>query len=156
MWALVLYFGVIGIAPPIGSGLPAAPLDIEIGRQTIALRQPLIARTAGVRLHLYVRDVSSLPPGAAARNEDFEAALPAGSVTAYLRGTDGEKLTLSHQAYSFFRGYMGLVLTESAERVRRNTRFTELELEAKVPLRGVRLVWIDRAGRRIEDAQPSL
>ena len=56
MWSLLVLLGLGAIAPFGKDGLPVAPVDIEPGRQVVALRKPLHARSAGAYLILYVRD----------------------------------------------------------------------------------------------------
>ena len=60
MWQLILYFGMVGFAPPGNDGLAAAPFDLAGGPQVVDLREQLIARTEGARLVLFVRDRSEL------------------------------------------------------------------------------------------------
>jgi hypothetical protein len=155
MWPLILYIGMLGFSPPGNDGLSAAPFDVETGQQVVELREPLIARTEGARLVLFVRDRSDLRIGENNVIRDFETAVPPGSIAATLTGADGEQLALSHSDYSFFRGYLGLVLTE-ASAAKRGSRYQHLELDSKITLKGVRLVWLDRQGRRVEDVRPSL
>jgi hypothetical protein len=58
--------------------LPVAPVDVDIGRQVVELRKPLITRGPGVRLILYVRDARNL--GVTGRDifGEFESAAPLG------------------------------------------------------------------------------
>ena len=155
MWPWLFALAVTGVTPLVKEGLPAAPFDIEVGRQIVALRAPLITRTSGARLVLYVRDLGNL--GVRGRNttQGFESAVPEGSVTAYLTGADGEQLKLEHTGYSFYLGYSGLVLTE-VDTTRGRNLYRKLELQARIPLKRVRLIWLDRAGRRVQDIAPSL
>jgi len=155
MWSWVLSFALTGIAPAVPEGLPVAPFDIEVGRQVVELRKPLVARAEGARLVLYIRELANL--GVTGRDivGGFETAVPEGSVTAYLTGLGGEQLTLEHTGYSFYRGHAGLVLTE-ADAPGRSEMYRHLELDAKLPLKGVHAVWLDRVGRRVQDVRPSL
>ncbi|MFP6782288.1 MAG: hypothetical protein VCB59_11390 [Gammaproteobacteria bacterium] len=155
MWQLILYFGMVGFAPPGSDGLAAAPFDVAGGPQVVDLREPLIARTEGARLVLFVRDRSELGLSKSEAIRDFEAAAPPGSIDAQLTGKDGEYLALAHSEYSFFRGYLGLVLTQVGD-AERTSRYQHLEFDSKIPLKGVRLVWLDRQGRRVQDVRPSL
>jgi hypothetical protein len=155
MRALLLSFAAIGILPFVPNGLPVAPTDVQAGHQVVELLKPLVARSPGARLVLYVRGTGDL--GLAHRNifREFEAAVPRGSVVAYLTGERGEILTLRHTGYSYYRGYAGLVLSATNAPARLEL-YRHLEIDAKVPLKGVRFVWLDRGGRRVEDVQPSL
>src|SRR5688572_14078829 len=98
MWTMLVSFVVGGILPLNPDGLPAAPFDVAVGHQEVALREPLVARDYGVRLVLFVRDRG---------RPDFEGAVPAGSVTAHLTGADGRELVLEHTGYAYYRGYKG-------------------------------------------------
>jgi hypothetical protein len=155
MWATLLSFAAIGVLPFVPIGLPVAPTDVKIGHQVVELLKPLVARSPGARLILYVRDISDL--GVARRNilQEFESAVPRGSVVAYLTSERGEMLTLKHTEYSYYHGYAGLVLSETTAPARMEL-YRHLEIEAKVPLKGVYFVWLDRGGRRVEDVQPAL
>jgi hypothetical protein len=155
MWSLIVGFAAIGLGPLVGEGLPVAPVDIEIGRQLVALRKPLIAKRPGVRLVLYVRDTSNLGIAGPDVTDAFESAIPEGSVVAYLSGTDNQQLTLRQTGYSFYRGYAGIVLSAPSAQPSM-ARYQYLELDTKVALKGVRFVWLDRHGRRVEDVAPSL
>lgn len=155
MWAWLVGFGAIGVLPLVGDGLPVAPVDVEIGRQTIALQRPLFARTPGARLVLYIRDMSNLDVSRSRMLSEFETAVPAGSVTAYLTGDNDERLTLEHTGYSYYRGYAGLVLSQAAAPAEL-TLYRHLEVDAKLALRGVRFVWLERGGSRVEDVEPAL
>lgn len=146
MWTLLVSFVIGGILPPNLDGLPAAPFDVAVGHQEVALREPLVARDSGVRLVLFVRDRA---------RRGFEGAVPAGSVTAQLTGADGRELILEHTGYAYYRGFTGLVLTE-ASKAAPGEFFRHLELDAKVPLKGVRLVWLDRLARQVQDVRPVL
>jgi hypothetical protein len=145
MWTLLFGF-VTGILQLNPDGLPAAPFDLAVGQQTVQLREPLVARDTGVRMVLFVR---------AAGRRDIADAVPAGSVTAHLIGSDGRELVLEHTGYYHWRGYTGLVLTET-ERATPGGFFRALELEARVPLQDVRLVWLDRLARDVRDVRPVL
>ncbi len=154
MWSLVS-FAAIGFGPLVGEGLPVAPVDVEVGRQVVELRKPLIAKRPGARLVLYVRDTSSLRVTDPDVESAFESAVPEGSVVAYLRGSDDAELILQQTGYSFYRGYAGIVLSAPGTQLHMD-RFQHLELETNVALKGVRFVWLDRDGRRVEDVAPSL
>ncbi|MFT4583991.1 MAG: hypothetical protein ACI8XZ_003755 [Gammaproteobacteria bacterium] len=155
MLSFIALIGAVALAPPIRNGLLAVPQDVQIGRHVVELRRPLIARTHGVKLVLFVRRRGELGIDTANVIQDFQAKVPRGSVDAYLSGSDGEELSLTHSDYVFYRGHMGLVLTE-VEPAERGDRYRHLELDAKIPLQNVRFVWLDRAGRRIDDVQPTL
>ena len=135
--------GMLHLQP---ESLAAAPFDITIGQQQVDLRAPLIARAPGVRMVLFVR--KGVPA-------EFERANPAGSITAHLSTTDGRAITLEHTGYYYYHGMAGLILTE-ADAASRGERFAHLELEAKVPLQRVHLVWLDRLARRVQDLETSL
>jgi hypothetical protein len=155
MLSLVVLIGAVSLAPPIRNSLLAVPQDVQIGRQVVELRRPLIARTRGVKLVLFVRGRGALGIDNTNVIQDFEASVPHGSVNAFLSGSDGEELSLTHSDYIFYRGHMGLVLTE-VNPAQRGDRYRHLELDAKIPLQNVRFVWLDRAGRRLDDVQPTL
>ena len=146
MNALLFYFAVAGALPLQPDGLPVAPFDIAVGQQTVELREALIARSPGVRLVLFV--------GGDSRAE-FEAHYPTGSITAHLRDADGREIALAHTGYIYYHGHAGLELTEQAPAAR-GQAFGHFELEAKVALNHVRVVWLDRLARRVEDVQPVL
>lgn len=156
MWPLIVALvGFGSVAPNAKQGLPVAPVDIEPGQQIVELRAPMYARSRGAHLVLYVRDRSNLGINDANLVEEFESAVPAGSITAYLSGPNAEPLVLRHSAYSYFRGYAGIVLTaESPDAA--GDLYNQLELQSDVPLKNVRFVWLDRGGARVEDVQPSL
>lgn len=155
MWALLLAFGLGNFSPSGKDGLPVAPVDVEIGRQTVQLRKPLYARSPGAHLVLFVRDRSKLKVDTGEVIADFEAAVPTGSVTAYLGGPQQEPFTLVHNGYSHFRGYTGLVLSAPGDQ-RYGGLYNLLELESSVPLEAVRFVWLSRGSERVEDIEPSL
>ena len=143
-WLLSFVIGSILQLPP--EGLPVAPFDIAIGHQMVPLREALVARAPGVRLVLFVRE------GTPAM---FENANPTGSVTAHLTASDGRELTLEHTGYYYYRGFSGLVLTDAGQ-AGRSESFGQLELDAKVALKGVRVVWLDRLARTVQDVRPVL
>lgn len=140
MLASLAIGGLLQLQP---ESLPAAPFNLGVGQQQVLLRSPLIARTAGVRMVLFVRD------GAPA---SFERDHPAGSVTARLTTDEGQALTLEHTGYYYYHGLAGLVLTEQGAAAR-GQRFGHLEFDAKVALQGVNLVWLDRLARRVQDVE---
>lgn len=146
MNTLLLYFAVAGALPLQPDGLPVAPFDITVGRQVVELRDTMVARSPGVRMLLFVR--GNTPA-------EFEARYPAGSVTAHLRDGQGQEIALAHTGYVYYRGYAGLELTEQAPATR-GQAFGHFELTAKVALNDVRVVWLDRLARRVEDIQPML
>lgn len=146
MHALLFYFAVAGALPLQPDALPVAPFDIGVGHQVVPLREAMVARSAGVRMVLFVRGDT---PAA------FEARYPAGSVTAHLRDASGHEIALAHTGYVYYHGRAGLELTEQAPAAR-GQAFGHFELEARVPLNDVRVVWLDRLARRVEDLQPAL
>lgn len=152
---LLISFAAIGFGPLVGEGLPATPVDVEVGRQVVELRKPLIAKRPGARLVLYVRDTSDLGVTESDSMAAFESAVPEGSVVAYLRSADDEELVLQQTGYSFYRGYAGIILSAPDTQLHME-RFQHLEVETNVALKGVRFVWLDRDGRRVEDVAPSL
>ena len=155
MWSLLVSFAAIGFGPLVGEGLAVAPVDIESGRQVVELRKALIAKRPGARLVLYVRDKSNLGITGPDVIAAFESAVPEGSVVAYLRGADYTELMLHQTGYSFYRGYAGVVLSAPGTQLHMD-RYQHLEVETKVALKGVRFVWLDRHGLRVEDVAPSL
>ncbi len=146
MHAVVFYFAVAGALPLQPEGLPAAPFDISVGQQQMALREALVARSPGVRMLLFVRGATAA---------QFEAQNPIGSVTAHLRDTHGHEIALAHTGYVYYHGHAGLELTER-NAAQRGQSFAEVELEAKVALNNVRVVWLDSLAKRVEDLQPAL
>jgi hypothetical protein len=152
MLSWLLAFTVTGFGPLIPEGLPVAPVDVVAGAQTIALRAPLVARTPGVRLVLFVRDLSAFAAQRSDRLVAFEQALPPGSVKARLRSSDGRELELRHTDYVYHRGYAGLVLTETAPGLG-NTLYGTLEIDAATALPGVQFVWLDRLVRTVQDTR---
>ena len=157
MLHLIVSFVLIGL-PPLGEeALPAAPLDLEVGRQAVELRKPLVVRMEGARLILFVRDLSGLDIADHGARDALEWAVPTGSVSAYLTGADGRQLKLEHTGYSYYRGVRGLLLTHSNGAVDKTPEFyRQLELDAKLALKGVRLVWLDRGARQVWDINPGL
>jgi hypothetical protein len=146
MSAIALMFAVAGALPLQSEALPVAPFDLERGQQQVVLREPLFARSAGARLVLFVRGRD---------RTDFETRHPTGSVTAHLRDTAGHELTLAHTGYTYYRGFAGLVLTEQTPSDRR-LAYGALELDTKVALDDVRVVWLDRRARQVQDLRPAL
>lgn len=146
MSALLLYFAVAGALPIQADSLPVAPFNVNVGEQVVELRQPMVARSSGVRMVLFMRG------GTPAR---FEAAHPTGSVTAHLRDAGGHEIALAHTGYVYYHGYTGLELTEQTA-AGRGQSFGHFQLEARVAMRNVRVVWLDRLARRVEDVQPVL
>lgn len=155
MWSLLVLFGLGAIAPMGKDGLPVAPVDIEPGRQVVALRKPLHARAPGAHLILYVRDRRAVAGGATADQQAFEARVPAGAVVARLSARDGAPLSLTHSGYSYYRGYAGIVLRPQDDE-RYGELYGKLEIDSSVALPDVRVVWLSRGGERVEDIEPSL
>ena len=146
MNTLLLYFAVAGALPLQPDALPVAPFDIAVGRQVVELRDTMVARSPGVRMLLFVR--GNTPA-------EFEARYPAGSVTVHLRDGQGQEIALAHTGYVYYHGLAGLELTEQTA-AGRGQSFAHFELEARVAMRNVRVVWLDRLARRVEDVQPVL
>ena len=146
MGALSFYFAVVSALPIQPEAMPVAPFNVTVGQQVVELRQPMVARTPGVRMVLFMRGGSPA---------NFEATHPAGSVTAQLRDTDGHEITLAHTGYVYYHGYTGLELTEQTA-AERGQSFAHLQLDAQVAMRNVRVVWLDRLARRVEDVEPVL
>ena len=146
MNTLLLYFAVAGSLPLQPDALPVAPFDIAVGRQVVELRDTMVARSPGVRMVLFVRGDT---PAA------FETRYPAGSVTVHLRDAHGQEIALAHTGYVYYHGHAGLELTEQVPATR-GQAFGHFELEAKVELNDVRVVWLDRLARRVADIQPVL
>ncbi len=137
--------------------LPVTPLDVQVGRHAVELRQPLEVRASGVRLVLFLRDMESLGITGTDVLDEFKTTVPEGSVSAFLTGKDGKQLKLVHTGYSFYRGYKGLVLTEADPIEGAGPQmFSHLELDSKLALNGVRAVWIDRAVLQVWDVYPHL
>ena len=137
-------------------GLPAAPVDVTVGRQTVELRLPLEMHGGG-RLMLFMREVESLGITGGDVVDQFKTAVPHGSVRAFLTDQNGDQLTLDHTGYTFYRGYKGLVLSEEEPMASGWPRmYTQLELDSKTPLSGVRIVWIDRSVLQVWDVYPKL
>lgn len=155
MWSLIMSFALTGLAPRVGGGLPAAPVDVVVGQQVVDLRQPLYARSPGAYLVLYVRDRSNLENPSGTVIEAFESAVPTGSVVARLNGPDADPLTLVHSEYSYYKGFAGIVL-RAPEINTHGDLYNSLELDSKVDLKKVRVVWLNRGGARVEDLRPSL
>lgn len=149
MLALALAFALNGLVPAVPDGLPVAPVDLDAGVQAIELREPLMARGSGARLVLLVRDRAATAADPARTVAAFEERLPTGSVEARLRGTNGVALTLKHTGYVYHRGYAGLVLTGQGGV--KNRRYDHLEIESSRTLENVRMVWLDRTGRQLQD-----
>ena len=150
IFAFVTTFGPV---PLQDEGAPIAPTDIVAGTQNVPLRKPLVNRSPGTQLVLFVRDTSSLTGTGERSNADFETAVPTGSVQGILRNANGASIEYEHTGYVYYRGFSGLVMTESAPSGEQSM-FSELELEATVDLPQVRFVWLDRAGRTIRDVPP--
>jgi hypothetical protein len=137
-------------------GLPVTPVDVAVGRQVVDLRLPLEMHGGG-RLMLFVRDLRNLGISGGDVVDQFKAAVPEGSVRAFLTGRNGEKLTLEHTGYSFYRGYKGLVLSEAEPVVGGWPQlYSRLEIDSKTALTGVRMVWIDRSVLQVWDVYPRL
>lgn len=146
MGALLFYFAVASVLPIQPNGLPVAPFDVTVGQQVVDLREPMIARTPGVRMVLFTRGGTPA---------SFEAAHPTGSVTAHLSDAAGRKIALAHTGYVYYRGYAGLELTEQTA-AGRGQSFGHFQLDARVPMQNVRVVWLDRLARRVQDIRPLL
>ena len=157
MLHLIISFALIGL-PPLGEeALPAAPVDVEIGRQAVELRKPLVVRMEGARLILFVRELSGLDIAGHGARDAFKTAVPRGSVSAYLTSADGRQLKLEHTGYSYYRGVRGLLLTHLSGAIDKTPElYRQLELDAKLALKGVRLVWLDRGARQVWDVNPGL
>lgn len=158
MLSWLVAFAVVGIPQFMPEGPAVAPVDISAGHQVVDLRAPLFARTAGVRMVLFVRDVAAVlddvrNPTAADRHGRFELAVPPGSITAHLTSADGVRLTLEHTGYRYYRGFAGLVLTETSAGAR-GQLYSHLELDADVALPDVRFVWLDQLTRTVRDVPP--
>ena len=143
-------FATLGVPPLFEDSPPIAPTDLTVGSQTVELRGPLVARAPGVRLVLFVRDQRAVTGYAEAASEQFESAVPAGSVTAVLTGEDGRELTLEHTGYTYYRGFSGLVLSEQAPGPGQAI-YRDLKLDTDIALPGVRFVWLDRDARTVRD-----
>lgn len=146
MGALLFYFAVAGALPLHPDALLVAPFNVDVGQQVVQLREPMIARSPGVRMVLFVRGETPA---------DFEASHPTGSVTVHLRDEQGHEIALAHTGYVYYHGLAGLELTEQTA-AGRGQSFAHFELEARVAMRNVRVVWLDRLARRVEDVQPVL
>ena len=146
MHALLFYLAVAAAMPLQPDSLPVAPFNINVGQQVVDLREAMIARSAGVRMVLFVRGDTPA---------HFEARYPIGTVTAHLRDAQGREIALAHTGYVYYHGHAGLELTEQAPATR-GQAFGHFELDAKVALSNVRVVWLDRLARRVEDLQPAL
>lgn len=146
MNALLFYFAVAGALPLHPEGLPAAPFDLSVGQQELHLREAMVARSPGVRMLLFVRGRTPA---------EFEAHNPIGSVIAHLRDSAGHEVALAHTGYVYYHGRAALELTEQTA-AHRGQSFAHVELEAKVALDDVRLVWLDSLAKRVEDLQPTL
>lgn len=146
MNALLCYFAVASALPIQPQPLPVAPFNINVGQQVVDLRETIIARSAGVRMVLFVHGDSPA---------HFQARYPTGSVTAHLRDTQGKEIALVHTGYIYYHGRAGLELTEQAPAAR-GEAFAHFELDAKVALNHVRVVWLDTLGKRVEDVEPVL
>ncbi len=157
MLHLIISFSLIGLAPLGEEALPAAPVDLEIGRQTVELRKPLVVRMEGARLILFVRDLSGLNVAGDSTRDALKTAVPTGSISAYLTSPDGRELKLEHTGYSYYRGVRGLLLTHPSGAIDKTPElYRQLELDAKFALKGVRLVWLDRGARQVWDINPGL
>ncbi|MGE0485543.1 MAG: hypothetical protein AB7Q81_15470 [Gammaproteobacteria bacterium] len=150
MFALLLGFLLGGAQPLVPEGQPVAPFDLEPGHQAVSLRAPLVARTPGARLVLFVPALARVGSDDALRAQAVLGSLPPGSVTAVLGAADGARLELRHTGYRSWHGRVGLVLSETAPG-RANTAYTTLELDSRLRLQNVRPVWLDQATRRVED-----
>lgn len=153
MLHLVISFALGSGAACVQEGLPAAPMDLAVGQQTVELRKPLIARSSGARLVLFVRELSQ-PNGEDVR-EQFRADAPHGSVTAVLTAADGNQMKLMHTGYSFYKGYKGLLLTAAGSNIEITPKmYGQLEIDSSVALADVRVVWLDRDVVNVRDIHP--
>ncbi len=150
MTAWLLAVALFGLAEHVPEGAPIAVTDLAAGRQAVSLRAPLVARTAGTRLVLFVRALQALGGTGDARRSGFESALPPGSVRAWLRSADGQVLELAHTDYVYFRGFAGLVLGEVSPG-RGGTRYDTLEIDTARDLPAVRFMWLDQRTRSVRD-----
>lgn len=131
------------------SSLPAAPFDMAVGRQAVALHKPLVASMAGARLVLFIRHSEGLVSTGSTVIDQFKTDVPEGSVSAILTDSDGGQRTFQHTGYTFYRGYKGLTLTNSGTPIGPGLEmYRALELDAKLALDGVRMVWLDRGAKR--------
>ena len=153
MLSWMIAFVVTGVPLNFPDGAHIAPTEIVQGQQNVPLRGPLVARTAGARLVLFVRELDELTANEADRNNAFEQAVPTGSVSALLSREDGPQLHLEHTGYIYYRGFAGLVLTETSPGQRRQ-RYDQLELTAQRDLPLVRFVWLDQLTRTVRDVPP--
>lgn len=154
----IVAYSLVRAPQLLPEGAVIAPMDIVQGHQVIDLRAPLIARSSGTRLVLFVRDACGVTDAdrvtcEAERLQAFQAAVPAGSVTAHLTAADGTSLTLEHTGYRYYQGFPGLVLTEKTPGTR-TTRYAHMELDASVALPRVRFVWLDQLTRTVRDVPP--
>jgi hypothetical protein len=139
------------------AAMPATPMDVAVGTQQVDLRLPLEVQDNGVQLVLMVRDASELGIDAQNVATSFESTVPTGSFSAVLTGLDGSQLHLTHTGYTFYKGYKGLVLTGAQNPVGDLPQlYSKLEVEAKLALSDVRILWIDRAGLTVRDVYPRL
>jgi hypothetical protein len=157
MLDLLVNFVLLGALALGKEALPATPMDVEVGRQAVELRKALEVQNDGARLVLFVRAAKRLGIGDGNVLENFKAAVPEGSVSALLTGADGKELKLEHTGYTFYRGYKGLILTGAGVPEGGTPQlYSRLELDAKLALPGVRIVWLDRAVLQVWDVYPRL
>ena len=156
MLQLIVNLLLISVVHCGKEGLPVTPVDVEVGRQVVDLRLPLEMHGGG-RLMLFVRDLRNLGISGGNVVDQFKTAVPEGSVRAFLTGLNGEQLMLEHTGYSFYRGYKGLVLSEADPSSSGWPKlYSQLEIDSKTALTGVRMVWIDRSVLQVWDVYPRL
>lgn len=157
MAALISQLLVLGFLSCGKAALPATPLDLAVGRQPVDLRLPLEVQNHGARLVLLIRDskIPGFDPGNVLAT--FRDAVPTGSVSAVLTSLDGTTLAMQHTDYTYYKGYKGLVLTGTSLPAGDLPQlYSALELDARVALGGVRVLWLDRAGLTVRDVYPRL
>lgn len=154
MWTLLIAFAIAGVNPHVENALVAAPFDLALGQQTIALRKPLINRMSGARLILFTRDSSN---GTSSTDSlaDFQDNHPLGTVDAIATTKNSNEMRLIHTGYSYYKGAKGIVLT--LEDSAANTDlFISLNINSGIKMSNVKAVWIDRGSLDVRDLVPSL
>lgn len=153
MIELLLSFALIGAPNTIHENLPVAPVDIHRGSQRLDLLEPLVARSPGARLILFVRAATGAAPGSSAA---LAGAVPPGAVRAVLTGANGRELHLEHTDYTDYQGFRGLVLTGEAPGTQTPALYLRLDVESSVALEDVRVVWLNRAVVNVRDVHSRL
>lgn len=153
MLELLLGFALIGAPSFVHDHLPVAPVDIREGRQELELLEPLVRRTPGARLILFVRAAPGVADGSSAA---LAAVVPAGAVSAVLTTAAGEKLHLRHTDYTDYKGFRGLVLTGDPPEAATPSLYGRLEVDSSVALEDVRVVWINRGAIDVRDVHSRL